>query len=59
MITHTQTDYRNLLYFRSKFFRKTLNDENETCLHSCGLYAMGLVKTKIEHFFIEIFADEN
>ena len=31
-------------------------------VYSCGLYTMGLVKTKIlliEHFLIEIFADKN
>ena len=40
-----------------------MTDENysyENCLHSCGLYTMGLVKTKIlliEHFLIDIFAE--
>ena len=41
---------------------KNENYSYENYLHSCGLYTIGLVKTKIlliEHFFIEIFTDEN
>ena len=37
--------YRNLLYFCYKHFSSGFMYEN--CLHSCGLYAMGLVITKI------------
>ena len=45
-----------------KFGMTKINHNYENCLHSCGLYTMGLVKTKfllIEHLEIEIFADEN
>ncbi len=40
-----------------KFGMTKINHNYENCLHSCGLYTMGLVKTKF--LLIDIFANEN